>query len=174
MIEKEIKILDINQKEIQKRLKALGAELTFSGTIVDNYYTFPLDSKESLKESIRIRNKWGVFHITFKKKCNAKKIKKCREYEVAIIKPDSVHAILETHGLQQTRQKQKYRYSYMIGKCHFDIDLYPWLPPLLEIEWPSKKAIYTWVDTLWYQDNKIVTRWSKKLFAYYEQLKNPA
>ncbi|MEI7477284.1 MAG: hypothetical protein WCJ81_01815 [bacterium] len=57
MIEKEIKILDINQKEIQKRLKALGAELTFSGTIVDNYYTFPLDSKESLKESIRIRNK---------------------------------------------------------------------------------------------------------------------
>jgi adenylate cyclase class IV len=57
MLEKEIKILDIDTDDIQKQLVDLGAEKTFEGYIHDVYYDFPGDTMEDNKRLFRVRQK---------------------------------------------------------------------------------------------------------------------
>jgi len=49
MLEKEIKILDVDVSELEKKLEAIGAKKTFDGFIHDVYYDFPHDEENSHK-----------------------------------------------------------------------------------------------------------------------------
>ena len=78
MLEKEIKILEIDKDVIVAQLLELGAEKTFEGFVHDIYYDFPDDAPKNKMEAngrmFRLRQK-GEEHIyTIKNK--RKKIKK--------------------------------------------------------------------------------------------------
>jgi adenylate cyclase class IV len=66
MLEKEIKILEINKEEIVEKLLAMGAEKTFEGFVHDVYYDFPDDAPKNKMEAngrmFRLRQK-GEEHI---------------------------------------------------------------------------------------------------------------
>jgi adenylate cyclase class IV len=61
MLEKEIKILDINPQEIIAKLEEFGAKRTFEGFIHDVYYDFPEEDEnnkmEDNKRLFRVRKK---------------------------------------------------------------------------------------------------------------------
>jgi adenylate cyclase class IV len=54
MLEKEIKILEINEKELYANLEKLGAKKTFEGIIHDVYYDFPEGDKLKMEANNRI------------------------------------------------------------------------------------------------------------------------
>jgi len=54
MLEKEIKILEIDVAQVQKTLLELGAEKTFEGFIHDIYYDFPDTDKNKMEANGRI------------------------------------------------------------------------------------------------------------------------
>jgi hypothetical protein len=56
--------------------------------------------------------------------------------------------------MKETREKKKFRISYALDNCEFDIDDYylgddkNTIPPLLEIEAHTKEELFNWVEKL--------------------------
>jgi len=183
MLEKEIKILDVNVEKLQKKLEKLGAIKTFEWYIHDIYYDFPDEDDthkmEENKRLFRVRKKWDIHMYTIKRKRNKKKdwwenwVKIADEWEREITDVESFKKVLEKYWMEETREKKKFRISYALDNCEFDIDDYfMWddkniIPPLLEIEAHTSEELFEWVKKLWLKDNQVETWGSRKLFAHY-------
>lgn len=183
MLEKEIKILDVDVKKLQENLEKLGAEKTFEGYIHDIYYDFPTENKknkmEANKRLFRVRKKWDIHMYTIKRKRNKKfegwekSIKIADEWEREITDIESFTKVLEKYGMKETREKKKFRISYKLDNCEFDIDDYFYkddralIPPLLEIEAHTSDEIFRWIKKLNLNNHRQEKWWSRKLFAYY-------
>jgi len=156
MLEKEIKILEIDKDVIVAQLLELGAEKTFEGFVHDIYYDFPDDAPKNKMEAngrmFRLRQK-GEEHIyTIKNK--RKKIKKAEgvvakdEHETPISNIESFAKVLEKYGMSKIREKKKHRVSYALDGMEFDFDIYEGIPEFLEIEGPDGDTIQQWVVKL--------------------------
>jgi adenylate cyclase class IV len=182
MLEKEIKILDVDVEKLQKKLEDLWAKKTFEWYIHDIYYDFPDEDKnkmEANKRIFRVRRKWDIHMYTIKRKRNKKSewgekwVKIADEGEREITDVESFTKVLEKYGMKAIREKKKYRISYALDWIEFDIDDYFWqddrslIPPLLEIEASSKEEIKNWIKKLWLEKHKQVDWGSKKLFKNY-------
>lgn len=175
MLEKELKVLEINRSEIESVLIELWAEKTFEGCIHDVYYDFPHDDEGHKMElngrMFRLRRKWTEHIYTIKNK--RKEIKKAEkvvakdEHETEISNIESFSKVLEKYGMQKTREKKKYRISYRLDGVEFDFDDYEWIPELLEIEAHSWDAIRSWIQKLWLSEYTILKWGSRKLFKHY-------
>ena len=142
MLEKEIKILEIDKDAVVARLVELGAEKTFEGFVHDVYYDFPDDAPKNKMDAngrlFRLRQK-GEEHIyTIKNK--RKEVKKSEkinakdEHETSITNIESFAKVLDKYGMERTREKKKHRVSYKLDDMEFDFDLYEGIPEFLEIE----------------------------------------
>jgi len=183
MLEKEIKILDVNVVKLQKKLEKMWAEKTFEGYIHDIYYDFPnvdgTDKMEENKRLFRVRKKGDIHMYTIKRKRNKKSewgekwVKIADEWEREITDVESFTKVLEKYGMKDTREKKKFRISYKLDNCEFDIDDYFYeddralIPPLLEIEAHTSEEIFAWIKKLWLEDNKQVDWGSRKLYKNY-------
>ena len=167
MLEKEIKILEINKAEILKKLESLWAKKTFEGFIHDIYYDFPAWKMEWKKRFFRVRKKWEVHLYTIKRKRKMERLKAADEHEMEITDIDSFSRVLKKYGMNKVREKKKHRISYSLYNLEFDIDDYEWIPSLLEIEANSNEEIQFWVKKLSLENNKQKNFGSRGLFEYY-------
>ncbi len=175
MLEKEIKILEINKDEIVKKLLDLWAEKSFEGFIHDVYYDFPNNPDHKMEANnrmFRLRQK-GEEHIyTIKRK--RKSYQKSEwahakdEHETPVTDITSFAKVLEKYGMEKTREKKKHRVSYKLEDMEFDFDLYEWIPEFLEIEGPDGDTIRNWVKKLDLGEYKQMLWGSRKLFKYYD------
>jgi len=175
MLEKEIKILEIDAASVKVKLEELWAERTFEGFVHDVYYDFPEDAPKNKMDAngrlFRLRQK-GEEHIyTIKNK--RKKVKKEEginakdEHETPITNIESFAKVLEKYGMEKTREKKKHRVSYALNGMEFDFDLYEGIPEFLEIEGPDGDTIQDWVKKIgldWYEQ---MIGGSRKLFKHY-------
>jgi predicted adenylyl cyclase CyaB len=182
MLEKEIKILEVDVEDLQKKLEALWAEKTFEWYIHDIYYDFPWDTGDKMeanKRLFRVRKKWDIHMYTIKRKRNKVSewgeewLKIADEWEREITDVDSFTKVLEKYGMVETREKKKFRISYSLENMEFDIDDYFYgddrslIPPLLEIEAHTRKDIYDLIKKLWLEKNRQEKWGSRKLFKHY-------
>jgi len=184
MLEKEIKILDVDVKNLQKQLEALWAEKTFEWFIHDVYYDFHCEDKDILKMEenkrlFRVRQKWDIHMYTIKRKRNKKSewgeewVKIADEGEREITDVESFRKVLDKYWMKETREKKKHRISYSLWKMEFDIDdYYLWddkniIPPLLEIEAQTSEEIHEWIEKLGLKDHRQEKWGSRKLFEHY-------
>ena len=178
MIEKEIKILDINIKKVIRLLEKHGATKTFKWEIKDIYFDYhKINKKKHYKNAnvsmekewrlFRIRKKWKTVLFTIKKKVKHSKIKVAHEKELPITCYKSFSRVLKKYWLTKTREKTKKRISYYKSGIEFDIDTYKWMPTLLEIEAKNNKQINKWIKRLKLKDHKKKKFWSRRLFDYY-------
>ena len=176
MLEKEVKILDINVDEVCKKLEDLWAKKTFDWVIHDIYYDFPNgeNNKHKMhnnKRMFRIRKKWEIHLYTIKNRREDieqhEMVVAKDEHEMKITNIISFIEVIEKYGMKKTREKKKYRISYFLAWAEFDIDIYDNIPALLEIEESSHKNIEFWISKLWLDNYKKLLGWSKKLFKYY-------
>jgi len=175
MLEKEIKILEIDKDVIVAQLLELGAEKTFEGFVHDIYYDFPDDAPKNKMEAngrmFRLRQK-GEEHIyTIKNK--RKKIKKAEgvvakdEHETPISNIESFAKVLEKYGMSKIREKKKHRVSYALDGMEFDFDIYEGIPEFLEIEGPDGDTIQQWVVKLGLEKYEQMLGGSRKIFKHY-------
>lgn len=175
MLEKEIKILEIDVWELTKKLESLWAKKVFLWDIHDVYYDFPDTIEDKLQANgrmFRVRQKWSEHIYTIKNK--RKEIKKAEkliakdEYEKHITNIESFQKVIEKYGMKKIREKKKHRISYVLDGVTFDIDDYQnGIPPLLEIEAWDKKTITHWQEKLWLEKHTVLLWGSRKLFKYY-------
>lgn len=167
IIEKELKILEIDPIKVQERLLALGATKNFEGNVHDIYYDTPGNDLSAQKKRVRIRKKGNYYLITLKERLPSQDIKSAHETEITVDHPEQVDQLLKSYGLQPTREKTKHRISYSLDGVTFDIDMYDHIPPILEIEAADKKTITQWVRTLGLQKKTIATFGAHGLFKHY-------
>lgn len=176
MLEKEIKILEVDIKKITLQLEKLWAQKHFEWFIHDVYYDFPADGKNKMEANnrlFRVRKRGETHLYTIKRKRTDKKdwwekwYKIADEGEREITDVDSFKRVLEWYGMEKVREKKKYRISYSLNNMEFDIDTYEEIPTLLEIEAHTKEEIDDFIIKLWLQDNIKKDFWSRWLFKYY-------
>ncbi len=169
MLEKELKILEIDSKKLIKKLEKLWAKKTFDWDIHDIYYDWDDITLDKIKMSLRTRKKAGCYLYTIKRKIPSEKIKICTEIEHPIECVDTYKNRLDKHWLKINREKKKHRISYKIWETVFDIDFYEEFPPLLEIEANNEEEIFKWVKKLWLENHKQKKFWYRWLCKYYEK-----
>ena len=173
MLEKEIKILDIDKEKIIEELISMWAKKTFDWWIHDIYYDFPWETIDENKRIFRVRKKWEEHLYTIKRKRKKKsewwekKLKVADEHEMIITDIDSFKNVLEKYWLKEIREKKKHRISYFLEWLEFDIDKYEDIPCLLEIEANTNQEIKDMIKKLWLEKHMAKKFWSRWLFEYY-------
>lgn len=171
MLERELKVIDIDPLIVSGMLIQHGAVQTFDGYIYDLYF----DTTDALlqlhKYSVRLRFQGNTCIIAFKQKKKDKKTKLMIEKEFVVYDIVSTIFMLLWFGLVPYRCKAKKRVSYALDGASFDIDMYDTIPPLLEIEAPWTKTIFSWIKKLQLEHHVQLTVGSQWLMKYYENMR---
>jgi adenylate cyclase class 2 len=164
MKEIELKILEINPKEIEKKIISLGGKKVGSYILKVRLYDFPDGRLKSNFSILRIRtyenekNKIEKTEFTFKQATddlrNKSEFKICEELQTEVSDAGELQKIIEALGLVFTKDLEKKRTSFILDKTKIEIDIYPGVPPYIEIEGDEKtiplvvkKLGYTMKDT---------------------------
>ncbi len=175
MLEKEIKILEIDTSLVVKKLLELWAEKTFDGDIRDTYYDFIERAhckREECERIFRLREKWDKNIYTIKEKrqllSDEEKVVVKEEHEVEVTDAWAFSKTLTMQGMIPIRKKEKHRISFKHEGVVFDIDTYKWIPTFLEIEGPSWEVIFKWVKKLFLDKQEQLVWWSRMVFDRYD------
>jgi predicted adenylyl cyclase CyaB len=145
MRETEIKILEIDRAEVERRLRALGARKVFDGEIHALYYDDAAGSVGNRKGALRLRKEGRKAVLTYKSHVGDSGAKVRDEREVLVSDFGTARAILESLGFSVWLEMKKHRTSYRLRGGHFEFDrysgAYDYVPEFLEIEGPDVEAV---------------------------------
>ena len=143
MEEIEVKFLNINPEEIQKKLEKIGAKKVgeyFYRRRVFDYPDFRLDKQGAW---IRVRDEGDKITLNFKRRLGVKthdgttSDEGMEEIEIIVSDFEKTAAFLLAVGFIEKFYQETKRIRWMKGDIEFDIDTWPQLNPYLEIEAPS-------------------------------------
>lgn len=157
MKEIEIKIRNIDKEEIIRKLEDLGARKIFTGKILDIRFDTPSRSLSKQGKALRIRQKGKYFYLTLKGKKNSfENITSRDEIGVRISNFKVAYRILNELSFIKIFEMEKYRTEYRIEEeINFDIDEYPGMNPILEIEGKNKGNIDEYLNKLGIDRSKV-------------------
>jgi len=168
MREIEIKILEINVEEIEKKLAELGAKKVEECLIHDKIFDFPDKGIRNKKEVFRIRNHENRNEITYKANPAKGDFLEHDEHETTIGDFDTACKIVEHLGLTVVYDLQKRRKSYVLDNVKIEIDKYPTIPAYLEIE-GSKEDIQNALEKLGYTMEDTTNMRATQVLKHYNQ-----
>jgi len=168
----EIKILEINVEEVEKKLKKMGAEKVFEGKVISIYFDFSDKSLEKKGKILRLRQKEDKVILTYKELISQDEAKIMDEYELEVDDFSSMKRIFEGIGFSPLYEFKKKRITYELNQIHFEIDEYPDVPAFLEIEAPNLDAIYEMVSELGFSEEKVNSYSIRDVLKYYGKLRD--
>jgi adenylate cyclase class 2 len=154
MEEFEITYINIDTKEIERKLLSLGAEKEGDfhyRRIVFDYPDFSLDKKASW---VRLRDEGDKITLTFKKRIGSNVNDNLGgddgmyEQEVVVDDFEKTHQFLLDIGLIEKMYQENKRTRYLLNGVECDIDTWPLLDPYLEIEGKNWEDVYKTAEIL--------------------------
>lgn len=140
----EVKYLDINVRELQTLLKKLGAKKLFDSIFEE--WLFYKTEWSGRSGRIRIRKHGKVIKMAYKETLTSTLT---GNFETEFVVDDLESATQFAKKMSpQRRHQQKRRISYELKGVMVDIDFWPRLPPMVEIEGPTKKIVEKMAKTL--------------------------
>ncbi len=138
----EMKFLEINEKEIEEKLKKMKAKKTLDSEINAHYFDYADNRLESNRTILRLRKKGDVCMLTTKREISRDNAKITEKHFTQIIDFEETRNILKTIGFSEVRGIKRHRKRYALGNnTFFDIDVIKEIPPFLEIEAKTEKEI---------------------------------
>lgn len=152
--EYEVRVLEIDQKVIEQKLKDLGAEFKWDNVQRRYVYDFipRIDGKW-----IRLRTNGDKTTLTIKNLVSSK-IDGTQELEIEVDNFDRTNLILKELGYEAKGYQENRRIQYMLNGVEIDIDFWPMIPTYLEIEGPSEEAVYNTLEALGFDKSSATTR----------------
>lgn len=154
MEEIEVKFLNIDAPEIERKLAALGAKKVFDRVFQSRTYDYPDLRLHRDAVWIRIRDEGDKVTLAYKKRLGAKTWAKgdnkhegqmnddgMEEVELVVSDLETMAHFFYRIGLKQKFREEKQRIRYVLDNIEFDIDYIPLVPPYLEIEAKSWEEI---------------------------------
>lgn len=160
----EAKFLDIDVNKIQEKLKEFGAVKI--GEFLQKWATFDYPDWRLDKDLswIRVRDEGnGEISLSFKKRLGAvdrnasSNDEGMQEIQLKIDSFEKATDFFKAIGLVTKHTAEKKRIRWVKEDTEFDIDIYPGLEPMIEIETTSQEKIKTSAEALGlnYEDRKI-------------------
>ena len=178
MKELEVKILEINLKQIQEKLGQMGANKIFDGEIRTVFFDFEDGRIIKAKNVLRLRKESDKTDLTYKKVKVDKAAKSAEEFTVEVSNLEDAEKILGNLGLQVIDDMQKRRVSYKLGNVRFDMDCYlgryGFVPELLEIEAENIEEIHKYAGLLGYKPKDCLPWSTTELIEHYSSKKKQA
>jgi adenylate cyclase class 2 len=135
--EYELRVLEIDKKEIIKKLEELGAKRI--GEYNQRRYIY--DFKPALDNKwIRLRTGGEKTTLTIKQ-IDSKEIDGTKELEIEVSNFDDTNQILNQLGYNSRLYQENIRELYILDDVEFEIDSWPLIPTYMEIEGKSKEAV---------------------------------
>jgi len=168
MKELEVKILDVDLKEMESKLKSLGAKLISkelqTNTLIDskeNIIQNKLDSYLRIRETKSLLTNDITLTLTIKKNIDREGIRENIETNVDISNKSNMLSILNELGYVQIEEGYKERTSYILNDIRFDLDIwdkltYPY--PYMEIEVNDEEELENVIKLLEIPKEKISTK----------------
>lgn len=168
MREREVKILNIDKEEIEKKLIDLGAVLikdeeqtNIRFDTEDNFLRKTYNGYLRLRVTKNLLKDETKNTMTFKKSISRDKIRVNEETETEVSNSDETIKILELLGYKQKKPGYKHRRSYLYDNINFEIDTwdketYP--KPYLEIEVSTNEELDKAIDLLQLDKSQISTK----------------
>ncbi len=169
MKEIEVKILEIDAAEVRRKLVGLGARRTYAGPVVTVYLDTDNERLKRHDESLRVRQIGDSVKVCYKGRNQSRVFKSREEIEVVTSDLEDTVALLERLGFVVQKKRTKRRESYRIGNAVFDIDKYPRIPALLEVEAPSQRLVAQFVRRLGYSMSDATNMSLRELEEYYNK-----
>lgn len=148
----EVKVLEINRPEVEKRLSVLGAHKVFDGKIHALYYDLPDQRLRTDGLTLRLRMEGPKAVLTLKTDIANAAAKERQEIETEISDFEVMRNMLETLGFSAWLEMKKHRTSYELPDGHVEIDRYEdnfgFIPEFLEIEGRDLHSVYLIADAL--------------------------
>lgn len=153
-----------------------------------NYHSLLESAHHIFSKYVKNENKWGrlrrttinskeervtlaVKHIAEKRseqKIREYMIDSLREIEIKIDSFESGKILLESMGYYYRNYQEKKRLSYQYHNIRIDIDMWPLIPPYLEIESDSTEDIYAFLDKLKVDRDTVKVMSPDDIFSYYD------
>ncbi len=152
MYEVEIKVLDIDRADTEKRLIALGAGKIFDAEIYAVYYDSPGHSVRKAGAAFRLRKEGTKTVLTYKRRVADRDAKVREELEVTVSDFGIMRKVLESAGFSPWLEMRKKRTTYELEGVHFEfdkyLDAYDYIPEFLEIEGTDVEEVYRSAEML--------------------------
>ncbi len=162
--EYEIAALDIDKKEILKKLEQLGA--TFDSENYQKRFTYNIDT-EFKGRFIRLRTNGTKTTLAIKDKSAPKEIGSVKELEFEVQDFYLANEFLETLGYRHTLYQENKKTIYKLNNVEISIDEWPMIPPYIEIEGQSKKAVEQMIDILQIDKSKLTLAKVSEIYNHY-------
>ncbi|MBU0472294.1 MAG: class IV adenylate cyclase [Nanoarchaeota archaeon] len=169
MREIEVKILEVNRAELEKKLFSLGAKKTFEGLIHGFYFDDDVKSVRKAKNTLRLRTEGDKVMLAFKKYVKKDEVKVRDEFQVEVSNFESMKLILEMLGFHAFKEFKKKRVSYAIGSVNFEFDVlqnYD-VPEFLEIEAEDSETVFRYAELLGFSKSDCKCWDGKDLIRHY-------
>ncbi|MGH7204423.1 MAG: class IV adenylate cyclase [Candidatus Levyibacteriota bacterium] len=138
MDEVEIKFLDINPVAVEAKLLSLGAQKVFDHMFEE--WIFQKPEWADYRGRVRVRAENDKTTIAYKdttKKTSEGNV----EIEFSASDQEKAVQFIEKLGIPLVRHQQKRRIHFLLNDVEIDIDFWPKIPPLVEIEGKTLDAL---------------------------------
>lgn len=161
--EYEVRILNINEKEMIKKLQELNAEL--QGDYIQKRYVYDFIPKVENKW-IRLRTNGEKTTLTIKNIVNSS-IDGTQELEITVDNFERCNLLLKELGYEAKNFQENRRIQYLLNGVEIDIDYWPQIPTFMEIEGPSEIAVYNTLETLGFKKEDAITTDIEGIYRQY-------
>lgn len=158
--EAEGKVLDIDPEVEVAKLLSLGYVEHFKGELIAKFFVNDRD------QTLRLRLEKSGWVLNYKGAATQEEtgqVKIRPELETGVTVPENLQAILEAIGFEKVRTITKTRTTFILENDsgekigHVEIDEYPGIPPLLEIESDTHDKVLAIGATLGFPPERIVS-----------------
>lgn len=152
-IEYEVRALNIDQKEIIKKIEELGGKKIGEYDYKRIVYDFnPIQENKW----IRLRTNGKETTLTIKK-IDSYDIDGTKETEVVVSDFEETNLILNELGYYSRSYQENKRIQYKLNDIELDIDTWPYIPTYLEIEGKNEKSVTDMIELLNLSDYTITS-----------------
>ncbi len=161
--EYEVRVLEINEEDISKKLEMLDAE--FVGDFLQRRYVYDFNPKVDGKW-IRLRTNGRKTTLAIKNLVSSE-IDGTQELEIAVDNFEKCHLILKELGYQERSYQENRRKQYLLNGVEVDIDFWPLIPTYLEIEGASVDDVYHTLQVLGFEKEEAIAEDVQKVYSHY-------
>ena len=133
-MEVEVKAYAEDLKEVEARIREMGAELTWEGEQVDTYYNHPERDFAKTDEALRIRNEKSDSFLTYKGPKVDELSKTREEIQFSIENAEAAGKVLVKLGFSTAGIVKKYRKKFKLQDLKISLDRVDGLGDFVEVE----------------------------------------
>ena len=155
MIEKEIRILEIDKKKFVKQIVGMGAQ-PISEDVVQRRYVYDIEPGDKSKW-MRLRTNGKKTTLTVKQILDKHSIAGTEEHEIEVSDFDQTNDMLKKMGFKHRNYQENMRSVYQFGGVEISVDTWPLIPTYAELEGDSEAEIVALVEALGIKPAQLTT-----------------